>query len=1020
MKFKIIKTLIIINFLFSAVVLAGCPKDDSPANNSENETATVFLETRADVPNEVATGSEAVFNTKVDYGTNSAINSFVVSATQSGTASINYITYPTASNVNITPITGDVGPGEYCYANGVGATLSQGQSCTVSFLAESNVDNTTFNGTLAAGVTTDEGESTLTKRFNTTFVSSSSISNTISLENDTAPILSPDTIASFVIENQNSSALNNLKLHLGSLPSAVFDGIQTDTITGGTYNATDKTIDVDSDIAAGETHTISFQLKGNIQTALFDNYSGLTDNTNQNLIYLSASNAQDFSPDLSVLLIPATLTSATFHSPGTQNMLLTNHSNDTLTIDSFTENSLPTNVSISDNECTSGQVISAGGSCQIPMVATQNAHGATTGAVTVRFHDSNSNSFTTDDQVEAKSVIVEGITLALQNENFMVTHDKTVDVEIKNEGNFDWQLPDSADYDRVFTATDTDDNPVSGLSITDPKESSPACKNGKVAPDSTCFIGIHADTSVDSDAQYLLKTSRAHSVNLLEDLTDNFAIISSVTTGISNDEGTVYPAIKSIKLINTTAAERIVTASIDHSGFDVYDNTGQTWCNTTVCSNSCFTSTSPFSGGNFSLPSIASGTPGTCYIYLHTNESTVGNTQSAILTVGNIGSSGGETKDFNLSGDTILYAGGNFTKSGDGTITNLGYIAEFDGTAWQPVGNNDGFNNIVNTLYVGGNGYLYVGGDFTQTGDGAITNLGRIAFYNGSSWAAVGGSEGFNNDVRAMGIDSNNTLYIGGSFVRTGDNSISSLGRVAQYENGHWSTIGATQGFNTHVRAMAIRSNNVIYVAGNFAQSGDRSITHLGRIAQYNGSTWSALGSTQGFNNTVFALTKDNSDNLYAGGSFTTSGDGAITNLGSVAEFDGSNWSAIGDNKGFNSTVRTLALDSSGNLYVGGQFVRTGDRTLTSLGRIAKFDGSRWSAVGTTQGFNHTLRAIAIDGNNNIYVGGDFIRTADKSIKNLGRIAYYNGSTWQAVGAAQGFNAQVYTLALATTISVSD
>jgi len=73
-----------------------------------------------------------------------------------------------------------------------------------------------------------------------------------------------------------------------------------------------------------------------------------------------------------------------------------------------------------------------------------------------------------------------------------------------------------------------------------------------------------------------------------------------------------------------------------------------------------------------------------------------------------------------------LYVGGPFTQTRDGTLT-LNSIARYDTTAntWHPLPN-QGLNNEVSALAVVGSD-LYVEGGFHQTGDGALTNLGRIA-----------------------------------------------------------------------------------------------------------------------------------------------------------------------------------------------------------------------------------------------------------------------------------------------------
>src|SRR5438552_1705515 len=60
------------------------------------------------------------------------------------------------------------------------------------------------------------------------------------------------------------------------------------------------------------------------------------------------------------------------------------------------------------------------------------------------------------------------------------------------------------------------------------------------------------------------------------------------------------------------------------------------------------------------------------------------------------------------------------------------------------------------------------------------------------------------------------------------------------------------------------------------------------RIARWNGSSWTGLGS--GMNDIVYALAVSGSD-LYAGGYFTNAG-GSAANY--IARWDGSSWSPLG------------------------------------------------------------------------------------------------------------------------------
>jgi N-acetylneuraminic acid mutarotase len=346
-----------------------------------------------------------------------------------------------------------------------------------------------------------------------------------------------------------------------------------------------------------------------------------------------------------------------------------------------------------------------------------------------------------------------------------------------------------------------------------------------------------------------------------------------------------------------------------------------------------------------------------------------------------------------------LYVGGLFGETGDGSLANLGNIARYDTAAgtWHALPN-QGLGGSVAAMALDGSD-LYLGGAFGETGDGSLTNLGYIARYDtvAGTWHALP-NQGFNNTVLALVI-SGSDLYAGGYLTETDDESLTDLGCVARYDTtaGTWNAL-PNQGLGggspplpglpptPRVYAMAV-SDGDLYVGGDFDRTGDGSLTNLGHIARYDTTTgtWHALPN-QGLGGSVSAMALDGSD-LYVGGDFTRTDDGTLTSLGRIARYDttAGTWNAL-SNQGLNNDVRALAVSDS-DLYVGGEFTRTGDGTLTSLGRIARYDttAGTWHAL-PNQGLNDEVRALAVSGSD-LYVGGEFTQTGDGSLTNLGNIA---------------------------------
>ncbi|MEI8044775.1 MAG: Ig-like domain repeat protein, partial [Verrucomicrobiota bacterium] len=175
----------------------------------------------------------------------------------------------------------------------------------------------------------------------------------------------------------------------------------------------------------------------------------------------------------------------------------------------------------------------------------------------------------------------------------------------------------------------------------------------------------------------------------------------------------------------------------------------------------------------------------------------------------------------------------------------------------------------------------------------------------------------------------------------------------------------------------------------------------------FSDSGWSGLGT--GLNGAVvnvYALALDGSGNLYVGGLFTSAGGVSATN---IAKWNGSVWSPLGS--GINSTVTALAISGT-NLYAGGEFTSAGGVANTKY--IAKWNGSAWSALGS--GMSANVYALAVSGTN-LYAGGWFTSAGGTSAN---YVAKWNGNSWSALGSGMSgtpliVQTAVYALAVSGT-----
>ena len=138
----------------------------------------------------------------------------------------------------------------------------------------------------------------------------------------------------------------------------------------------------------------------------------------------------------------------------------------------------------------------------------------------------------------------------------------------------------------------------------------------------------------------------------------------------------------------------------------------------------------------------------------------------------------------------------------------------------------------------------------------------------------------------------------------------------------------------------------------------------VNHIAEWDGSNWSALGN--GLGGTVGDLAFGPDGSFYAGGWFTTAG-GMPANY--IAKWDGVTWHPLGSGNwgDFYPYVSVLLVGPDGTLYAGGDFTTPGG---VAANRIAERDGSQWSALG--EGLNMDVSALVLDEAGNLYAGGAF------------------------------------------------
>ena len=245
------------------------------------------------------------------------------------------------------------------------------------------------------------------------------------------------------------------------------------------------------------------------------------------------------------------------------------------------------------------------------------------------------------------------------------------------------------------------------------------------------------------------------------------------------------------------------------------------------------------------------------------------------------------------------------------------------------------------------------------------------------------------DDASGLGL----ALYAGGAFTNSAG-GVSN--RIARWNGSSWSPLGS--GMNSYVYALAVFDDGsgtgpALYAGGSFLLAG--GVDAMG-IASWDGASWSAVGG--GMVGYVYALAVYDDGTgpaLYAGGYLLAAGGVGVSG---IAKWDGQSWSPVGGGVTGQIYALTVFDDGMGSgpaLFAGGDFANAGG---VAANNIAKWDGSRWSPLG--DGVEYRVNALAVfdEGSGDgaaLFVGGAFSSAGGVSANNL---AKWDGQSWTPLG----------------------
>ncbi|MBM3876209.1 MAG: hypothetical protein FJ386_05760, partial [Verrucomicrobia bacterium] len=302
-----------------------------------------------------------------------------------------------------------------------------------------------------------------------------------------------------------------------------------------------------------------------------------------------------------------------------------------------------------------------------------------------------------------------------------------------------------------------------------------------------------------------------------------------------------------------------------------------------------------------------------------------------------------------------------------------------------------GANNNVNGVALQSTGNLILVGDFTAYNTLPANRIAR-ATNDGQFDASFVIGQGADNFISALAIHTNagalldKIVVVGGftSFNGLSRNRIARLNADGSLDG----TFDPGAGFNGPVRAVALQPDGRVVVGGEFTSFNGVNMTNLARL-NTNGSLDLTFTPGAGANGAVRAVKIDNAGRVVIGGDFTTYG-AVPRNRIARAQTNGLLDTLFDPGTGCDAPVRALFVDASDRILMAGDFLTFNQFSRTRIARLSS-SGALDLGFDPGSGANNTVNAITFDAAaNRFYIVGAFTSFDGTARKNILRV-FTNG-----------------------------
>ena len=274
-------------------------------------------------------------------------------------------------------------------------------------------------------------------------------------------------------------------------------------------------------------------------------------------------------------------------------------------------------------------------------------------------------------------------------------------------------------------------------------------------------------------------------------------------------------------------------------------------------------------------------------------------------------------------------------------------------------------NSTVHAIALQPDGKIFIGGAFTEVNGGTRFGIARLNA-NGSVDTSFSLSL---RTIYAIAVQPDGSVLLGGNFVLTSPNAVRCIAKVSSTGaiDTAFSSNAAT---DSMVEAIKLQSDGKILIGGLF-----KNVNNVNRagIARLNGdgtldTSFNSL--LNGGRQSVESIDIDPAGKILIGGSFTTAGSAARSNISKLND-DGSPDTTFAPGAGTDAVVRAVFAESDGKSLVGGEFVNFNGSTKYRLARLS-VDGNLLASFNAAININGVIYDIETQPDGKFIAAGNF------------------------------------------------